>query len=178
MANAWRILGSGAHAVNRSRQRASDGRVLGKLGGMPVLLITVAGRKTGSRAHLLRRLSAEGRAADTIGDLDAQDLTAYRSCRGWRGVSLSARGHVLRSPSGGLACIRSLSRPPRRMGTSSHERVSSARGGVALGSRTAHSGTGTAVIIATRGQLGRPGAAQSVEGNITGDGKPQGTAKH
>jgi membrane protease YdiL (CAAX protease family) len=37
---------------------------------------------------------------------------------------------------------------------------------------------GTAVIIATRGQLGRRGAAQSVEGNITGDDKPQGTAKH
>ena len=38
--------------------------------------------------------------------------------------------------------------------------------------------SGTAVIIATRGQLGRPAAAQSVEGNITGDDKPQGTAKH
>ena len=37
---------------------------------------------------------------------------------------------------------------------------------------------GTAVIIATRGQLGRRGATQSVEGNITGDDKPQGTAKH
>jgi uncharacterized protein len=37
---------------------------------------------------------------------------------------------------------------------------------------------GTAVIIATRGQLGRRAAAQSVEGNITGDDKPQGTAKH
>jgi hypothetical protein len=46
MANAWRILGSGAHAVNRSLHRASGGRVLGKLGGMPVLLMTVAGRKT------------------------------------------------------------------------------------------------------------------------------------
>jgi uncharacterized protein len=31
---------------------------------------------------------------------------------------------------------------------------------------------GTAVIIATRGQLGRRAAAQSVEGNITGDDKP------
>ena len=37
---------------------------------------------------------------------------------------------------------------------------------------------GTAVIIATKGQLGRRAAAQSVEGNITGDDKPQGTAKH
>ena len=35
----------------------------------------------------------------------------------------------------------------------------------------------TAVIIATKGQLGRRAAAQSVEGNITGDDKPQGTAK-
>jgi hypothetical protein len=34
------------------------------------------------------------------------------------------------------------------------------------------------VIIATKGQLGRRAAAQSVEGNITGDDKPQGTAKH
>ena len=38
--------------------------------------------------------------------------------------------------------------------------------------------SGTAVIMATRGQLGRRAAAQSVEGNITGDDKPQGTAKH
>jgi membrane protease YdiL (CAAX protease family) len=37
--------------------------------------------------------------------------------------------------------------------------------------------SGTAVIIATKGQLGRRAAAQSVEGNITGDDKPQGTAK-
>jgi F420H(2)-dependent quinone reductase len=48
MANSWRILGSGAHAVNRSLHRASGGRVLGKLGGRLVLLITVAGRKTGT----------------------------------------------------------------------------------------------------------------------------------
>jgi uncharacterized protein len=32
--------------------------------------------------------------------------------------------------------------------------------------------SGTAVIIATKGQLGRRAAAQSVEGNITGDDKP------
>jgi uncharacterized protein len=38
--------------------------------------------------------------------------------------------------------------------------------------------SGTAVIIATKGQLGRRAAAQSVEGNITGDDEPQGTAKH
>ena len=38
--------------------------------------------------------------------------------------------------------------------------------------------SGTAVLIATKGQLGRRAAAQSVEGNITGDDKPQGTTKH
>jgi uncharacterized protein len=38
--------------------------------------------------------------------------------------------------------------------------------------------SGTAVLIATKGQLGRRAAAQSVEGNITGDDKPQGTAEH
>src|SRR5215218_1932636 len=48
MANAWRILGGGVHAVNRSPHRASGSRVLGKLGGRPVLLITMAGRKTGN----------------------------------------------------------------------------------------------------------------------------------
>ena len=146
MANVWRTLGRGANAVNRRLYRASGGRLMGKLRGMPVLLITVAGRKTGTmhtnpvmyleddgryvvtgsgggsaaepqwfknlrstheaeieigrrklavsvvgrrrrtarhpleaagRARtLLRRLSEEGRAADTNGDLDAQDLTS------------------------------------------------------------------------------------------------------
>jgi uncharacterized protein len=36
---------------------------------------------------------------------------------------------------------------------------------------------GTAVIIATKGQLGRRAAAQSVEGNIASDQKPQGTTE-
>ena len=41
-------MGRGANAVNRSLHRASGARVMGKLGGMPVLLITVAGRKAGT----------------------------------------------------------------------------------------------------------------------------------
>jgi F420H(2)-dependent quinone reductase len=47
MAKVLRTLGRGANALNSSLYRASGGRLMGKLRGMPVLLITVAGRKTG-----------------------------------------------------------------------------------------------------------------------------------
>jgi F420H(2)-dependent quinone reductase len=48
MTNIWRTLGHAANVVNSSLYRASRGRLMGKVRGMPVLLITVAGRKTGT----------------------------------------------------------------------------------------------------------------------------------
>jgi F420H(2)-dependent quinone reductase len=48
MAKVFRTLGRAANALNSSLYRASGGRLMGKLRGMPVLLITVAGRKTGT----------------------------------------------------------------------------------------------------------------------------------
>jgi F420H(2)-dependent quinone reductase len=47
MAKVLRALGRGANALNSRLYRASGGRLMGKARGMPILLITVAGRKTG-----------------------------------------------------------------------------------------------------------------------------------
>jgi len=62
MANVWRTLGRGANALNNNLYRLSGGRFMGKLRGMPVLLITVAGRKTGiMRTHPVMYLEDDGR---------------------------------------------------------------------------------------------------------------------
>ena len=62
MANVWRTLGRAANAVNSSLYRASGGRLMGKVRGMPVLLITVAGRKTGTaRTNPVLYLEDDGR---------------------------------------------------------------------------------------------------------------------
>jgi F420H(2)-dependent quinone reductase len=47
MAKVLRTVGRGANALNSRLYRASGGRLMGKARGMPILLITVAGRKTG-----------------------------------------------------------------------------------------------------------------------------------
>ncbi len=65
--------------------------------------------EAGRARTLLRRLPEEGRAADTNGDLDAQNLTHYRSCRGRPGVLalFRTRSHM-RPDSGCIAFIRGL----------------------------------------------------------------------
>lgn len=49
MATLVRILNRAANGLNNRLYRASGGRIGGKIRGMPALLITVAGRKTGTR---------------------------------------------------------------------------------------------------------------------------------
>ena len=47
MAKVVKTLGRGANALNSRLYRVSGGRLMGKARGMPILLITVSGRKTG-----------------------------------------------------------------------------------------------------------------------------------
>jgi deazaflavin-dependent oxidoreductase (nitroreductase family) len=62
MAKVLRTLGRAANALNNSLYRASGGLLMGRLRGMPVLLITVAGRKTGiMRTNPVMYLEDEGR---------------------------------------------------------------------------------------------------------------------
>lgn len=57
-----RTLMHAANALNSGLYRASGGRLMGKLRGMPVLLITVAGRKTGiKRTNPVMYLEDDGR---------------------------------------------------------------------------------------------------------------------
>jgi hypothetical protein len=46
-----------SRALNNGLYRASGGRMMGKVRGMPVLLITVPGRKTVTRTPRLSRIS-------------------------------------------------------------------------------------------------------------------------
>ena len=57
-----RTLVHAANALNSGLYRASGGRLMGKLRGTPVLLITVAGRKTGiNRTNPVMYLEDDGR---------------------------------------------------------------------------------------------------------------------
>src|SRR5215213_1091072 len=91
MSNASRIFARGAHAVNRSLHRASGGRVMGKLRGRLVLLITVAGRKTGTlHTNPVMYLEDHGRLC---GDR-VPAVWERRLMNAWS----SARGGVARHP--------------------------------------------------------------------------------
>jgi len=61
MVSIQRTLMRAGTALNNSLYVASVGRVMGKVRGVPVLLITVAGRKTGVKQHQSCPLARERR---------------------------------------------------------------------------------------------------------------------
>jgi len=86
-----------ANALNSGLYRASGGRLMGKLRGMPVLLITVAGRKTGTmRTNPVMYLEDDGRYVVTgSGAGSAADPQWFKNLRSTHEAEIEIGRHKL-----------------------------------------------------------------------------------